>query len=282
MLGAIIGDMVGSITDFKPYKTKNFNIYDYRMQMTDDSLLTIAVAKVLIKHYPIDYSKESLFRIQEDLRKEFVDAWIHNLNAGFGGLFFEWCRNTLKKDYTPYNSYGNGGTMRISPVAWVVNSEEELKTLVRTITEVTHKNDEAIKGAEAIALCIYLALHGSTKEEIKSRMINEYYPEIDSLDFDYLVKNYKLTNRTKYTVPVAIYIFLISNSLEDTLRNVVVAGGDTDTNGAMAGAIAEAFYNKESLSSLEDYYMYYIIDPDIEDIIKNFHYKIGSNKFNNK
>ena len=281
MLGAIIGDMVGSMYEFHPCKTKDFYIYNQKMRMTDDSFLTIAVSNVLSKHYPIDYSEQSLQVIKEDLAKEFVNMWRRHKEAGFGGMFYEWCLHSrdLGHPAPPYNSYGNGSAMRISPVGWIADSEEHLKLLSKTVTEITHNHPEGLKGAEAVALCIYLALHGSSKEEIKNRMIKDYYPEITDFDFEDLVKNYCFSEICQKSVPQAIYCFLIANSLEDTLRNCVAIGGDCDTTGAMAGAIAEAYYQKEKLSGFEDKYLYFLIDPDVEQAIKDFHKTIGSHKF---
>ena len=279
MLGAIIGDMVGSVYEFHPIKRKNFEIFDNRMRMTDDSLLTIGVAKALIKNYPINYSKESLKSLQDDVIDEFVKAWLKNKGAGFGGMFFNWCMKASRGYAEPYNSFGNGSAMRISPVAWVANSEEELKILSKAVTEITHNHPEGIKGAEAVAMCIYLALHGASKEEIKNRMIKEYYPEIAKLDFENLVKTYTFSEICQESVPQAIYCFLISDSLEDAIRNCVAIGGDCDTTGAMAGAIAEAYYQKEKMSEFEDRYLYLMINPDVERIIKEFHHTIGSLKF---
>jgi len=282
MLGAIIGDMVGSMYEFHPCKTKTFDIYNNRMRMTDDSYLTIAVAKTLLKHYPIKYDEQSLKELQNDLSQEFVDMWSKHKEAGFGGMFYEWCltcRDT-GEIAKPYNSYGNGSAMRISPVGWIANSEEEVKVLSKAVTEITHNHPEGIKGAEAVAMAIYLALHGVSKEEIKERMINEYYPEIAKLDFNELVKHYRFSEICQKSVPQAIFCFLISSSLEDTIRNCVAIGGDCDTTGAMAGAIAEAFYQKEQLSKFEDRYLYFMIDPDVEKLVKEFHKAIGSKKFN--
>ena len=279
MLGAIIGDMVGSMFEFTPVKRKDFQIFDNRMRMTDDSLLTIAVAKTLLKHYPIDYSEESLKLIQKDLVNEFVETWRFNKNAGFGGMFYRWCESARDGHAEPYNSFGNGSAMRISPVSWIANSEEEAKILSKTVTEITHNHPEGLKGAEAVAMCIYLALHGFSKEEIKKRMINDYYPEIKDLDYDDLVKNYRFHETCQKSVPQAIYCFLISTDLEDAIRNCVGIGGDCDTTGAMCGAIAEAYYQKDKLSEFEDKFLYLMIDPDVEAVIKELHHTIGSKKF---
>ena len=279
MLGAIIGDMVGSLYEFHPIKTKDFDIYDNRMRMTDDSLLTIAVAKTLLKHYPIKYDEESLKLIQKDLVDEFVDAWRFNKGAGFGAMFYNWCEKARFGHAEPYNSYGNGSAMRISPVGWIAKSEDEVKLLSKTVTEITHNHPEGIKGAEAVAMAIYLALHGSSKEEIKERMIRDYYPEIASFSFENLVKTYSFSEICQKSVPQAIYCFLISESLEDAIRNCIAIGGDCDTTGAMAGAIAEAYYQKDKVSEFEDKFLYWMIDPKVEHLVKEFHRTIGNKKF---
>lgn len=281
MLGAIIGDMVGSIYEFSKPKTKQFNIYNENMKMTDDSLLTLAVAKTLLANYPIKYDDESLKKIQNELGKEFVKTCNKYPFAGFGGLFIEWCFRSLDEGIVapPYNSYGNGSAMRISPVGWIAKTEEEVKILSKTVTEITHNHIEGLKGAEAVAMAIFLSLNGSTKAEIKERIIKDYYPEIKDLDFDDLVENYKFNATCQKSVPQAIFCFLISDSLEDTIRNVMAIGGDCDTIGAMAGSIAEAYYQKDKLSDFEDKFLYLLIDPEVEELIKRFHKTIGSKKF---
>ncbi len=169
--------------------------------------------------------------------------------------------------------------MRISPVGWIANSEEEVKILSKTVTEITHNHPEGIKGAETIAMCIYLALHGYSKEQIKERMIIDYYPEIADLDFDELIKNYTFSPICQDSVPQAIYCFLISSDLEDAIKNCVIIGGDSDTTAAMASSIAEAYYQKDKLSDFEDIFLYFAVDPEVEQLIKEFHKTIGSKKF---
>ena len=282
MLGAIIGDMVGSIYEFHPHKSKDFDIYNTKMRMTDDSYLTLAVAKTLMKHYPIKYDEESIKAIQEDLAKEFVSTFFAHIRAGFGKMFFDWCltcKNTGKIAHA-YNSFGNGSAMRISPVGWIASSEEEVKQLSKIVTEITHNHPEGLKGAEAVAMCIYLALHGYTKEQIKERMIKDYYPEIATLDYEELVRTYKFNATCQGSVPQAIYCFLISNSLPDTIRNCISIGGDCDTTAAMAGSIAEAYYQKDELSKFEDDYIFFMLDKETENLIRDFHKTIGSNKMN--
>ena len=280
MLGAIMGDMVGSIYEFHPIKSKDFDIYNHRNWMTDDSLLTIAVAQTLLDHYPFSFDEKSLKAIQEDLIKRFAITWFNNKHAGFGGMFYIWCDRAMKGyKPEPYNSCGNGSAMRISPVGWMAKSEEEVKILSKTVTEITHNHPEGLKGAEAVAMAIFLARNGYSKEQIKERMINDYYPEIANLDFADLVEHYDFYEICQKSVPQAIYCFLISDSLEDALRNCVAIGGDCDTTGAMAGAIAEAYYQKDKLSPFEEKFLYLLIDPEVERLIKRFHETIGSKKF---
>ncbi|MDY6431002.1 MAG: ADP-ribosylglycohydrolase family protein [Bacilli bacterium] len=276
--------MVGSVFEFKNKKSKEFDIYNPYMKMTDDSLLTIAVAKTLLANYPVIYDEVHLNKIKEELAKEFARTLKLNKFAGFGGMFIDWCIKYENNDgkAEPYNSFGNGSAMRISPVGWIASSEEEVKILSKAVTEITHNHPEGLKGAEAVAMAIYLALHGSSKEEIKQRMVKDYYPEIETLDFDDLVENYDFYPICQKSVPQAIYCFLLGDSVEDTIRNCIAIGGDCDTTAAMAGSIAEAYYSKDKLSAFEEKYLYLMIDPEVEKQIRKFHKTIGSNKFGGK
>ena len=159
MFGAICGDMVGSVYEFHPIKTKQFEIFNINNRMTDDSLLTIEVAKVLMHNYPIDYSEDGLNKIKRQLTQAFHRCVLDNKGAGWGYRFYEWAT----KDPKPYGSYGNGSAMRISPVAWVAKTEEEVKLLSKAVTEITHNSKEGILGAEAIAISIFMALKSKLK-----------------------------------------------------------------------------------------------------------------------
>ena len=281
MLGAIIGDMIGSDFEKQEKPNKDFSIFNCNMRMTDDSYLTLAVAKILSKYYPIKLDEKSLSIIKEELAEEFVETWrIHN-DVGYGYMFYKWCllSEQNNKIEPPTNSYGNGSAMRISPVGWVAQSEEEVKVLTNIVTKVTHTHPEAIKGAEAVAMSIYLALHGTSKEEIGERIIQDYYPEIADLNYDELRKEYEFNCSCQKSVPQAIYCFLISNSLEDAIRNAISIGGDTDTVAAMAGSIAEAYYQKDELSEFEDKFIYLEIDRQVEVSLARFYKKIGNHKF---
>lgn len=284
MLGAIIGDMVGSLYDSHPIKRKDFKLFNPEMRMTDDSYLTIALAKALMKHYPIKYDEDSIKSLQKDLAEEFVNTFFAHPSTGFGEMFFHWCLECRKTGQIApaYCSYGNGSAMRISPVGWMANSEEEVKLLSKIVTEITHNHPEGLKGAEAVAMCIYLARNGYTKEQIKERMVKEYYPEIADLDFDELVRTYHFNASCQESVPQAIYCFLISTSLVDSIRNAVAIGGDSDTQACMAGAIAEAYYQRDQLSKFEDRFIYLMLDNKVEKLLKDFHKLIHSDKMNHR
>lgn len=271
MLGAIIGDMVGSIYEFDQIKSKEFDVLNKNMRMTDDSYLTLVVARVLMDNYPINYSNSQLKKIKKELIYAFAEEVEKRPEAGWGGGFYNWAKMVSNRNITkPYNSCGNGSAMRISPVGFIANSIAEVKVLSRTVTEITHNHREGIKGAEAIAVCIYLARIGKTKEEIKQYVIDNYYPEIKYLDYEYLVNTYAFTALAQTSCPQAIFCFLISNSVEDAIRNCVGIGGDCDTTGAMAGAIAEAYYWKNGRDEFSNNYIAKMINKDVVELDKKF------------
>ena len=230
MIGALIGDIVGSVYEFDNIKTKNFLLLSPNSHFTDDSVMTLAVAEIMQKGYVSNGKK-----IVNTFRK-----WGRNfINAGYGELFIHWL---LSDNPQPYGSYGNGAAMRVSPVAWYADSVGEVKEYARAVTQVTHNHPEGLKGAEVTAMCVYYARIGRSKEFIR-KYAEQYY----DLNFDYeqLRKNYfHVEESCQNTVPVAIYCFLISDSFEDCLRSAVSIGGDCDTTSAIAGAISEAYYKK--------------------------------------
>lgn len=232
MLGAIIGDIVGSVYEFESDKTKDFELFTEESRLTDDSMMTIAVGCACAK---ADLNDEEDFKswviyYMRKIGREFP-------SAGYGHHFFRW----IKSDFmSAYNSFGNGSAMRVSPVAWVANSLEETEKLAKWSAEVTHNHSEGVKGAQAVAAAIYLARIGKSKPEIKDYIEKNYY----TLDFtlDEIRPIYKFDVTCQGSVPQAIQCFLESTDFEDAVRNAVSLGGDGDTQAAMAGAIAEAFY----------------------------------------
>ncbi len=232
MLGAIIGDIVGSIYEFRSGKTKDFKIFAEGSHPTDDSYMTVAVACACISS---DLNSEKDF-------KAYVTWWMRRIgrqypNAGYGGMFYRWLRSDTM---TAYNSFGNGSAMRVSPVAWVAETLAQTEQLATWSAEVTHSHPEGIKGAKAVAGAVFLARQGKTKNEIKAYIEENYYP----LDFtlDEIRPSYSFDVTCQGSVPQAIQCFMEAVDYEDAIRNAVSLGGDGDTQAAMAGAIAEAFF----------------------------------------
>lgn len=229
MLGAIIGDTVGSVFEFHNIKSKDFPLISFGCEPTDDSILTLAIAEILQNGWQYDKMK-----VVQTIKK-----WGRTFPyAGYGGRFGDW----LFSDSTDgYNSLGNGSAMRVSPVGWYANSEDEVKEFSRLVTEVTHSHPKGLLGAEVTAMCIYYARIGKSKEFIK-----EYASRFYVLDFEYekLVENYFFNETCQDTVPQAIFCFLISENFEDCLRTAISIGGDSDTLAAIACSIAEAYYKE--------------------------------------
>ncbi len=231
MIGAIVGDIVGSKYEFHNIKTKDFPLFSEGCRFTDDTVMTIALFKALAD---CNGNYADLSNCAVRCMREYGERY---LNAGYGKNFFLWIES---KNPKPYNSLGNGAAMRVSSVAYFANSLDEVKSLSKKVTEVTHNHEEGLKGAEATAVAVWLALNGKKKEEIKEYIEKNYY----SLDFDFktLQQTYKYTLKCQDTVPQAIFCFLISTDFEDAIRNAVSIGGDCDTTGAICGAIAGAYY----------------------------------------
>ena len=227
MLGAIIGDIVGSRWEFRPIKRKDFELLSKGNFITDDSVMTLAVAKSLLESKKdfSDLSKLVVKNMQYMGRK---------YNAGYGPMFFNWIHNDNPQ---PYNSFGNGSAMRVSPCGIVANSIEEAKILSIKVTEVTHNHPEGIKGAEAVAVAIFLARSGKTQSEIKDYIDKNYYHM--NFSIDEIRGGYWFDVSCQGSVPQAIKCFVEAKDFEDCVRNAVSLGGDADTQAAIGGSIAE-------------------------------------------
>ena len=234
MLGAIIGDIVGSIYEFNNLKSKDFLFFSPYGFFTDDSVMTVAICKALLD---CKGKYHKLSKLTVNYMQEYGKLYP---NMSYGGNFIDWLN---RKKPQPYNSCGNGSAMRVGAVPYFASSIEEVKMLSKLVTEVTHNHPEGIKGAEATAVAIYMALNKCSKEQIKQYIESNYY----SLDFTYegLKQDYMFTELAQTTVPQAIYCFLISESFEDAIRTGISIGGDSDTLCAIIGAIAEAYYGIE-------------------------------------
>lgn len=241
MRGAIIGDIVGSRFEWDPYKKTDFDLFggdgltEYKCSFTDDTVMTVAVAAALLAADPSDGEafKGELVRCMHRYARPYL------YEVGFGVRQYEW----LKYEKTePYNSFGNGSAMRVSPAAWYAESLEDALRIARLTAEVTHNHPEGIKGAQAVAACIWLGRSGAGKEEIREFVIDRYYPQLDYLSLDALRPTYDFDVTCQGSVPESIEAFLESGGFEDSLKLAVSMGGDSDTMADMAGAIAEAHY----------------------------------------
>lgn len=231
MLGAIIGDIVGSRFEWNNIKTKEFEFFTDECFFTDDSIMTLAVAKALTD------SNKDAEKLRSIITKTLQQVGQPYPNCGYGGMFSSWMYSDNPK---PYSSYGNGAAMRVSPCAYAADSLEEALELAQIVTEITHNHPEGIKGAKATTAAIYLVLNKKTIPEIREHINDNYYP----MDFtlDSIRDSYKFYETCHETVPQAITAFLESTSYEDAIRNAISIGGDSDTLAAITGGIAEAYY----------------------------------------
>lgn len=224
MLGAIAGDIIGSAYEWNNVKHKEFPLFSLDSYVTDDTVLTIAVAEVLLK----GGNYVETFHRYYNLYPE----------AGYGGRFHWWAHN--KKEH-PYNSWGNGSGMRVSPVAYVGQDLETVLQLAADSAAVTHNHPEGIKGAQAIAAAIFLARTGQSKADIKAYIETTFNYDLGRR-LDDIRPGYKFDVSCQGSVPEAIIAFLESVDFEDAIRNAISIGGDSDTIACMTGGIAEAFY----------------------------------------
>ena len=231
MLGAIIGDIVGSRFEWNNNRSKQFEFLTYKCSVTDDSIMSLAIAKALLE------SKADYSDLSENAVKYMQEIGRHYPDCGYGGQFRKWI---FSDDPKPYGSYGNGAAMRVSACGFVGNSLEETKQLSKAVTIVTHNHPEGLKGAEATAVAIFLARTGKSLLEIRDYITKNYY----SLDFtlDGIRDNYEFNESCQDTVPQALEAFFESKNFEDAIRNAISIGGDSDTLAAITGGIAEAYY----------------------------------------
>lgn len=240
MYGAFIGDIVGSKYEFNNIKTKRFPLFSQGCDYTDDTIMTVAVAKAIMLSRCEQYEKnesgkgfqEFLVEVMQDFGKRYP-----NPTGAYGGNFAKWLRQRNPK---PYGSYGNGSAMRVSPCGLAAVTMDEALALARASACITHNHPEGIKGAEAVSAAIFLAKCGRSKKEIKQYISEHYY----NLNFtlDSIRDSYKFDGFCQGSVPQAIVAFLESENFEDAIRNVISIGGDCDTTGAITGSIAWIYY----------------------------------------
>lgn len=230
LYGTIFGDIAGSTYEFRACKNYKFTTVPEKSHFTDDTVMTLAIASWLMKD-PDDL---------EVLIKEMQFFGNRYPKAGYGGMFRKWL---VAEDPKPYNSFGNGSAMRVSPCAWVAKSLDEALILATKSAEVTHNHPEGIKGAKAVAAAIWMARNGSTKEEIKAYIESTFEYNLSRTIKEIKESGYDFDSTCQGSVPESIIAFLEGNDYEEVIRLAIYLGGDADTQAAIAGSIAEAFYD---------------------------------------
>lgn len=261
MYGAILGDIIGSPFEFdRGDKTKYFKLFSRRSHFTDDSVMTLAVCEALLK-----VGQDAAVKEIEDAVITSMQSWGRRYpHEGYGGYFRRW----LTAHYPePYNSFGNGSAMRVSAAGWLYDSLEKTRVVAKATANVTHNHPEGIKGAEATASAIFMARNGSSKEEIKKYIENEFHYDLNRT-LDEIRPSFHMDETCQKTVPEAIIAFLEARDFEDAIRNAVSLGGDTDTLGAITGSIAEAYFgiSETLISECRNR-----INKDMRDVVDAFY-----------
>jgi ADP-ribosylglycohydrolase len=225
MLGALAGDIIGSVYEWNHIKTKEFPLFSPGCHFTDDTVLTVALADAIL--HRLNYA-----RTMKDYYRRYP-------GRDYGGAFHQWARSA---DTRPYNSWGSGAAMRISPVGFAYRSLPEVLKKARAYTEVTHNHPEGIKGAQAVAAAVFLARTGTSRKDIRGYVEQEFGYDL-SRTCDEIRPSYRFDESCQGTVPQALTAFLESEDFEDAVRNAVSLGGDSDTLACITGGIAEAFYH---------------------------------------
>jgi len=255
LMGAIAGDVIGSRFEFHPHRSTDFELFTSQCRFTDDTLLTIAVADALL--HDLNYAET----IQQYGRRF--------PNAGFGGFFRRWLHS---EDPQPYNSFGNGSAMRVSPVGWAFNSVEDVLKEAERSAAITHNHPLGIQGAQAVALAIFLARTGSSKQHLKKEISQRFDYNLDQT-LDEIRPHYTFDETCQGSVPQSIIAFLESNSLDDAIRKAVSLGGDADTQACIAGSIAEAFYGRANEAMQKE--ILRRLPPDFVVILEEFTTRFG-------
>ena len=241
MLGALVGDIVGSVYEWDNHRSKDFPLFSPKSSFTDDSVLTVALADVVLNGGDFASAMRRYGRLYPA--------------AGYGGMFRRWLGTP---GMGPYNSFGNGAAMRISPAGWAYPTLEETLKHARAFTAVTHDHPEGIKGAEATAGAIWMGRHGASKADIQAWVLKHAGYDL-SRTCDEIRPTYVFNETCQRTVPEALTAFLESTDFEDAIRLAISLGGDSDTLACITGGVAEAFYRgvpaaieREALSRLDE------------------------------
>lgn len=237
MIGAIAGDIIGSVFEWNNIKTTEFPLFTPQSGFTDDTVLTVAVAHAILRKSDYAVSLKTFARKYPD--------------SGYGGRFYQWI---FSSDSRPYNSWGNGSAMRVSPVGFAFDSMQDVLDEAKQSAEKTHNHPEGIKGAQATALAIFLARKGESKDRIRQEISTRFHYNLNRT-LDEIRPVYRFNESCQETVPEAVIAFLESESFEDAIRKGISLGGDSDTLACIAGGIAQAYYRgvpKEIVSAVRD------------------------------
>ena len=265
IMGAVIGDVIGSVYEWHPVRTRYFDLFNPKCEFTDDTVMTIATMEHLISSSRDDYARP-VFGIEaiSDRYRKFGRKYP---NSGYGGRFRNWL---LLNDYKPINSFGNGSGMRISPVGWWAETPEEVIRLAKAFSEVTHNHEEGVKGAVAIALAVYYARKGEKKYTIKEKIEEATGYDLSEMYEHIRERGYRFNETCQGSVPESIISFLAGRDFEDSIINAIYLGGDADTMACMAGAIAEAKFGTESVTKKLRDFVWSKLPEEFKTIIAEF------------
>ena len=224
LIGAIAGDIIGSRFERYNIKSTAFELFQRPSCFTDDTAMTIATAESILNNSSFTTAFQKYGRKYP--------------NAGYGGTFYRWI---FEENPQPYNSWGNGSAMRVSPIGYAYSTEEDVLDQAKKSAEVSHNHEEGIKGAQATAMCIFLARTGKSKEEIRSYVEHNFRYDL-SISLDEIRPNYYFDVSCQGSVPHAIRAFLESSDFENAIRLAISIGGDSDTIACITGGIAQAYY----------------------------------------
>ena len=231
MIGAIIGDIVGSRFEFNNNRNKNFELFTSNNYYTDDTVMTLAIAKSILEY------KEGAPSLRQQTISNMKEIGRRHFDCGFGQSFAGWIAGDSD---LPYNSFGNGAAMRVSGCGFMAKSLREALTMSEIVTATTHNHEESIKAVTALTEAIWMARHRKSKKKIQKKIFDKYY--IQPMGLDVIRYTYKFDVTCQGTMPVAFQAFFEADSFEDTIRNAISVGGDSDTIAAIAGSLAEAYY----------------------------------------
>jgi ADP-ribosylglycohydrolase len=269
MIGAIIGDVIGSVYENQNTQTENFPLFSRFSRFTEDTILTVAIADAILhrKVHPIPFVERKL---NSELYMENLRAYARKFpNAGYGQLFDKWALSSSRRGY---RSYGNGSAMRVSPIGFAFSSLDQVLTEAKLSAQVTHNHPDGIKGAQAVASAVFLARNGRTKDEIRDFIQQRFNYDLRQR-LKIIRVNYKFDSSCKGSVPQAIRAFLESTSFEDAIRKAISLGGDSDTLACMAGGISQAYYKNIPSALLAETNM--LLDSSMKKVIRAFNEKFS-------